>query len=46
MNNASANDNMSRQNPDGPAAMGAVLGGIWNSAIYGPDQGVDPRASN
>jgi AcrR family transcriptional regulator len=36
MNNAAANDNMTRQNPDRPAVIGAVLGGIWNSAIYGP----------
>ncbi|NIP15871.1 MAG: TetR family transcriptional regulator [Pseudomonadales bacterium] len=36
MNNAAANDNMTREKPDGPAVIGAVLGGIWNSAIYGP----------
>ena len=45
MNNASANDNMTRQHPDEPAEIGAVLGGIWNSAIYGADQGAAPRAS-
>ncbi len=36
MSNAAANDNMTRHNPDGPAVIGAVLGDIWNSAIYGP----------
>ncbi len=37
MNTAAANDNMTRQTPDRPALIGAVLGGIWNAAIYGPE---------
>ena len=45
MNNAAASDNMIRQTPDQPAVIATVLGGIWNSAIYGTDQGVAPRAS-
>ena len=41
-------DNVQREEPDDPAAIGRVIGGIWNAVIYGPDQGgpVDPEASS
>jgi AcrR family transcriptional regulator len=35
MNNAVANDNMLRDQPDAPAAVARVLAGIWNASIYG-----------
>ncbi|CDO59603.1 Transcriptional regulator, TetR family [Candidatus Phaeomarinobacter ectocarpi] len=35
MNNALANDNLTREEPDDPAAIGKVSAEIWNAAIYG-----------
>lgn len=35
MNNALANDNLMRDEPDEPAAIGKVSAEIWNAAIYG-----------
>lgn len=35
MNNALANDNLTRDEPDDPAAIGKVSAEIWNAAIYG-----------
>ncbi|MGD1933110.1 MAG: TetR/AcrR family transcriptional regulator [Candidatus Phaeomarinobacter sp.] len=35
MNNALANDNLTRQPPDDPAAIGKTSADIWNAAIYG-----------
>lgn len=35
MNNALANDNLMRDVPDDPAAIGKVSAEIWNAAIYG-----------
>jgi len=35
MNNALANDNLMRETPDDPAAIGKVSAQIWNAAIYG-----------
>ena len=37
MNNAVGTDNMLRDEPDDPAAIGRVIGGIWNDVIYGTD---------
>lgn len=35
MNNALANDNLMRETPDDPTAIGKVSAQIWNAAIYG-----------
>ncbi len=35
MNNALANDNLMRETPDDPAAIGKVSAQIWNATIYG-----------
>lgn len=37
MNNAVGTDNMLREEPDDPAAIGRVIGGIWNDVIYGAE---------
>lgn len=37
MNNAVGTDNMLREEPDDPAAIGRVIGGIWNDVIYGTE---------
>ena len=38
MNNAVANDGMARGIEDDPAAIGRTIAGIWNAAIYGPEE--------
>lgn len=35
MNNALSNDNLLREKPDDPAAIGRTSADIWNAAIYG-----------
>ena len=35
MNNALANDNLMRDEPDDPTEIGKVSADIWNAAIYG-----------
>ncbi|MEQ8746226.1 TetR/AcrR family transcriptional regulator [Pyruvatibacter sp.] len=35
MNNALSNDNLLREKPDDPAAIGKTSADIWNAAIYG-----------
>jgi AcrR family transcriptional regulator len=42
MNNAVGMDNILREEPDDPAEIGRVIGGIWNDTIYG--RGGDPQS--